>query len=91
MHAVSKLADQVPVASWRAATHNRELPNEMYARQLLVKMVEHRPPPSFPLHQHIVSFVFDQTYAAKGRGSGAGSTHTNAVGRIIVAITLVKV
>ena len=82
MLAVSKLADQVPEASWKADTRNRGVPTKLYARKLLDKMVELRPPPPFERHPHIVSFVYDQTYATKGRGSGAGSTHTNPVGHI---------
>lgn len=82
MHAVSSLAIKLPVAEWAAATRQRQMPNKTYAIRLLARMMEVRPPPAFELHPHIVSFVFDQTYIAKGRCSGAGSTFTNPVGRV---------
>ena len=82
MLAVANLASQVPAGSWAVASHRREVPNKNYAKQLLEKMAELRPAPSFALHPHIVSLIFDQTYAVKGRGSGAGSKYTNAVARV---------
>ena len=76
------MANQVSTLEWTVATGRREMPTRHYAKQLLEKMMEVRPPPNFALHPHIVSFVFDQTYAVKGRGSGAGSKYTNPVGRV---------
>ena len=76
------MATKTSAAEWTAATRRRELPCRAYAKQLLEKMIEVRPAPPFARHEHIVSYVFDQTYAVKGRGSGAGSKYTNTVGRV---------
>ena len=82
MLSVVNLAAQTPDAMWTALTHRREMPCKKYALLLLSKMMELRPAPPFALHPHIVSLVFDQTYAVKGRGSGFGSKYTNAVARV---------
>ena len=76
------MANQLTEAEWTASTRAREMPSKHFAKALILKMMEVRPPPPFALHPHIVSFVFDQTYAAKGRKSGAGSTYTNPVRRV---------
>ena len=82
MRAAASYAGQLSTAEWSAASSLRELPSKPFTKQFLMRMVELRPAPTFARHAHIVSFVFDQTYAIKARGSGAGSKYTNPVGRV---------
>ena len=80
--AISWLVDQVPTVEWNVERARRALPGQKWTTQLLEKMLELRPPPEFTVHKLIRCFVFDQTYAVTGRGSGAGSKYTNPVQKV---------
>ena len=80
--AVSWLVDQVPVADWKIERARRALPGQKWATEFLEWVSKMRPPPEFPLHKLVRFYIFDQTYAVGGRGTGAGSKHTNPVQKV---------